>query len=206
MEPLIAYHLRVNDADVNVHVNDGDTIDTGQIRLSVIATPGHADGHICLYDEDRKILFTGDHLISTGSTFVGYFWRDFSPQDIIRNFNDRTRPGNITQYINSLKKIQALDIKLILPSHGLPVTNPHERITQAIQAKEARAQRFLSLLEKEGPLDLEKLTAMAYNEKYSNFLQQGAALGYLEKLAKAEKIKAETYHETLIFSVCPQIG
>lgn len=45
-------------------VKDGDSIVIGDIRLSVLHTPGHSPGGICLYA--RPDLFTGDTLFVNG--------------------------------------------------------------------------------------------------------------------------------------------
>lgn len=41
-------------------LEDGDCIDCGNRRLTVLHTPGHSPGHICLYEEERGDLYTGD--------------------------------------------------------------------------------------------------------------------------------------------------
>lgn len=41
-------------------LEDGDVIAFGNTSLTVLYTPGHCDGSICLYDEKEKIVFTGD--------------------------------------------------------------------------------------------------------------------------------------------------
>lgn len=43
-------------------LEEGDVIKFGTQELKVIYTPGHADGHICLYSEKEQVLFTGDVL------------------------------------------------------------------------------------------------------------------------------------------------
>ncbi len=43
-------------------VNDGDTINLGNLTLKVIALPGHTTGGICLLLEEKRILFTGDSI------------------------------------------------------------------------------------------------------------------------------------------------
>ena len=35
-------------------------VDTGSVRLEVVATPGHSPDHVCFYDRSRGWLFTGD--------------------------------------------------------------------------------------------------------------------------------------------------
>lgn len=43
-----------------IPVSDGQVFDLGERYLKVIHTPGHSEDSIMLYDEDNKILFTGD--------------------------------------------------------------------------------------------------------------------------------------------------
>ena len=43
-------------------VNDGDIIEFGNVKLKVIHTPGHTSGSICLYNEQEKVLISGDTL------------------------------------------------------------------------------------------------------------------------------------------------
>ncbi|MDL2280243.1 MBL fold metallo-hydrolase [Selenomonadales bacterium OttesenSCG-928-I06] len=45
-------------------IDDGDTIEFGNVKLQVIHTPGHTQGGICLYNEKEKVLFSGDTLFA----------------------------------------------------------------------------------------------------------------------------------------------
>jgi len=46
---------------------EGETIiELGNYRLTVLHTPGHTSGCICLYEPDHKLLFTGDTVLSEG--------------------------------------------------------------------------------------------------------------------------------------------
>ncbi len=50
----------------DICVKDGDVITLGNIKFTVLHTPGHTPGCICLYSEKEKLLFTGDTLFSGG--------------------------------------------------------------------------------------------------------------------------------------------
>lgn len=41
-------------------LDDGDEISVGNVRLSVLHTPGHTPGHVVLFDEASKVAFVGD--------------------------------------------------------------------------------------------------------------------------------------------------
>lgn len=85
---------------VDFKLDDGDLIKSGDIKLTVIHTPGHTKGSICLYDKKNKMLFSGD------TVFAGSFGRlDF--------------PGGSSKEMKaSLEKLSRLEIDRILPGHG----------------------------------------------------------------------------------------
>jgi glyoxylase-like metal-dependent hydrolase (beta-lactamase superfamily II)/rhodanese-related sulfurtransferase len=54
--------LRANAAvEIDVYVNEGDTLELGETTLGIIHTPGHTDNHIAIYFQGN--LFTGDLLL-----------------------------------------------------------------------------------------------------------------------------------------------
>lgn len=50
----------------DITVANGDKISLSGSELTVISTPGHTPGSICLYNEGDKLLFTGDTLFKAG--------------------------------------------------------------------------------------------------------------------------------------------
>lgn len=83
----------------DIRMNDGDTLTFGYCEVTVIHTPGHTPGSVCLLCEDH--LFTGDAI------FVGEVGRTDLPG------------GNLPCLIESIRaKILTLDKKtVILPGH-----------------------------------------------------------------------------------------
>lgn len=92
--------------------NDGDVINIGNIKLTVISTPGHTPGGVCFYDEDHKILFSGDSL------FRGQIGRCDFPG------------GNEHQLIKMLKEriLTLPDDVQVFPGHGDSTTIGYERL------------------------------------------------------------------------------
>jgi glyoxylase-like metal-dependent hydrolase (beta-lactamase superfamily II) len=76
-----------------------DIIDMGEHKLSVINTPGHTCGGICLYDEVTGSLFSGDTVFSQG---VGR--TDFPT-------------GSSRELTRSLEKLSGINIKTLYPGH-----------------------------------------------------------------------------------------
>jgi glyoxylase-like metal-dependent hydrolase (beta-lactamase superfamily II) len=52
-----------NLADADIRLDDGAFLPVGDKRLRVQATPGHTPGHICLWDEEAGLVFSGDHVL-----------------------------------------------------------------------------------------------------------------------------------------------
>ncbi len=49
-----------------VDLAEGGVIRFGEIRLTVLHTPGHTEGSVCLYAADEHLLFSGDTLFAGG--------------------------------------------------------------------------------------------------------------------------------------------
>lgn len=128
------------------HVKDGDVLDFPFGHLTVIHTPGHSPGHLCLYWEEEEILFSGDLITGEPSSWVG-------PPD-----------GNMISYLASLRKIACLPLRLILSGHGRPVEDPSRAIEAYIQRRLDREARVLSLL-KGGPIGIPDLTQRIYRDR-----------------------------------------
>ncbi|MHA1605851.1 MAG: MBL fold metallo-hydrolase [Candidatus Freyarchaeota archaeon] len=165
------FPLLIDESKVERRVGDWDTISLDGFGLRVFETPGHAYGHICLHDEDRKILFSGDHVIGTGTTFVGYGWRELFKMSMTTVLDSEAgEPDNISLYIESLEKLQSLDLELILPAHGSPITESYKKLREDIQRKLSREQAFLRVLEKRREMTLEDLTVEVYDADRTNYL------------------------------------
>lgn len=79
-------------------LKDGDIIELGNRQLQILHTPGHSPGHICLYEWEKKYLYTGD-LIYSGC---------------LDAFYPTTCPYNFMNYVS---KITNLPLKKLLPAH-----------------------------------------------------------------------------------------
>ena len=79
---------------------DGDELVMDNVAIKAVHTPGHASNHVCYLLDKNNWLFTGDHVID-GSTVV------INPPD-----------GNMKQYLESLRKVKALQCAALAPGHG----------------------------------------------------------------------------------------
>lgn len=97
--PAILYRPEPYEA---TELNEGDVLHYGGCNLKCIATPGHTPGHMCLYDEEKQLIFLGDHVLF-----------DITPNiSIWVELKDA-----LGDYLTSLQKVRNLPVKVALPGH-----------------------------------------------------------------------------------------
>jgi glyoxylase-like metal-dependent hydrolase (beta-lactamase superfamily II) len=92
---------------VDRELTEGATVDTDLGAWRVIETPGHAPSHICLYQPERRLLISGDHLLGRVSLY----------------FDAGYTPDPVGEFLASLDKAAGLDARLALSGHGRPFTD-----------------------------------------------------------------------------------
>jgi glyoxylase-like metal-dependent hydrolase (beta-lactamase superfamily II) len=103
MPLLMRLFVRIHPAPVAVTLKEGDHVGS----LTVLHVPGHTPGEVAFYLPTRKILFSGDSVVEQKGRL--------------------TLPGarfasNMGQAVQSLARLRSLDVELLLPGHGVPVT------------------------------------------------------------------------------------
>ncbi|MFI1509335.1 MBL fold metallo-hydrolase [Streptomyces sp. NPDC020597] len=75
---------------------DGQVLTVGGVELTVLHTPGHAPGAVCLHAPALRALFSGDTLFAGGPGATGRSYSDFPT--IVDSIRDRllTLPGDTT--------------------------------------------------------------------------------------------------------------
>lgn len=97
----IAIHALDADAvnPVDVKLDDGESVELGDRTFEVIHTPGHTPGSICLYHRDENLLIVGDSLVGDRVNLIRM---------------------DKTTYIDSLRRLLDLDVRLLIQSHPRP--------------------------------------------------------------------------------------
>lgn len=102
----------------------GEIIGTGIYDLEVIWTPGHSPGHICLFEPENGLLFSGDHMLPSITPNV--------------SFNIQSGDNPLGSYLYALNKLKNLSVKKVLPGHEEPFTNFRNRIDQIFHHHDQR--------------------------------------------------------------------
>ncbi len=90
----------------------GVVVETDLGPWTVHETPGHAPSHVCLFQRERRVLISGDHLLGRVSLYYDYGYT----------------PDPAGEFLASLDKAEALDAKLCLAGHGRAFRNVNEKI------------------------------------------------------------------------------
>jgi glyoxylase-like metal-dependent hydrolase (beta-lactamase superfamily II) len=103
----------------------GTTIDTDLGTWVVYETPGHAPSHVCLFQPERRLLISGDHLLGRVSLYYDYGWT----------------PDPAGEFLSSLDLVDALDARLCLAGHGRTFTDvrAHVEANRALVAERVAA-------------------------------------------------------------------
>jgi glyoxylase-like metal-dependent hydrolase (beta-lactamase superfamily II) len=81
---------------------DGVRIDTDLGAWVAYETPGHAPSHVCLFQPERRLLISGDHLLGRISLYFDYGYS----------------PDPVGEFLRSLDVVEGLRARLCLPGHG----------------------------------------------------------------------------------------
>ena len=145
-------------------IDDGAVVTTEGATLNAVFTPGHAPDHLCYYLPEEKALFTGDVILGAGTTVIP----------------DET--GDLGQYMNSLRRLLALDAEKIYPAHGPVIHNARQKITEYIAHRELRERQIIAALQK-GPLEVIAIVKRIYID-VPEFLHPAAAQSVRSHLRK----------------------
>lgn len=141
--PIWAHELTAAriDAPVARHLVDGEVVVDGWTALH---TPGHAPGHLCLFDARSRAAIVGDMIASVGTILI-------APGD-----------GDMQVYLEQLARLAKLDAFVALPAHGDPVDQPTAVFERYIAHRLMREAKILDALRAAGEATSEEIVALAY--------------------------------------------
>ncbi len=127
--PLEMGYLEEEQPDLQVlPIREGEFVESGEMRLEAILTPGHSPGHLSFWWKEERILLGGDNVLLPSTTAV-------------------TAPkGNLGDYLESLEKVKKLAPRLIYPGHGPIIEDPIGRIDELIEHRKKRDAQYLEAL------------------------------------------------------------
>jgi glyoxylase-like metal-dependent hydrolase (beta-lactamase superfamily II) len=162
-------------------LGDGDVVPFKTMAWQTIHCPGHSPGLLCFYWLEKKILFTGDHLL-----------KEITPNPILNVPVNRLpfQYPSLREYLNSVEKIGKLDISLLLPGHGEEITDVKGLIQNIFSHHRERMDLICSILSKgeKTPYEI-AMELFPGVPPFEVFLGISEILGHLEILKEKEIVK-----------------
>lgn len=116
------------------HADHGDGVEAlgfppaTDAPFEAIPTPGHAADHLCFVAD--RVCLCGDLILGHGSAIV-------PPAE---------HGGSLADYMESLSRIGELDLDLLAPGHGEPISDPAAKIAEYVEHRLARERALLEAL------------------------------------------------------------
>jgi ribonuclease/clavin/mitogillin len=131
--PLWAHEATAErvDAPVARRLADGESLvlaGPDEERWQVLHTPGHAQGHVCLWNEEQRTVVVGDMVATVGTILI-------EPND-----------GDMRLYIEQLGRLASLDARVALPAHGEPIDEPSAHFRAYVAHRLMREARVLGVV------------------------------------------------------------
>lgn len=160
----------------------GVVVDTDLGPWTVHETPGHAPSHVCLFQPERRLLISGDHLLGRISLYFDYGYS----------------PDPVGEFVRSLDVVEALDARLCLPGHGRTFTDVHAHIEGNRALVAERLSAVLEVVSTGEPLTAFEILPRAYGSDLSPMLAQWlltetlSMLLHLEVTGRARRLAGES--------------
>jgi glyoxylase-like metal-dependent hydrolase (beta-lactamase superfamily II) len=152
----------------------------------VYETPGHAPSHVCMFQPERRLLISGDHLLGRISLYFDYGYS----------------PDPVGEFVNSLGVVEKLGARLCLPGHGRTFADVHahiqgnralveERLTRVRAALDGRELTVFEIVPHVYGDSLSQQNAHWLLSKILCYLTHLEALGEAHRVARAASAEGE---------------
>jgi glyoxylase-like metal-dependent hydrolase (beta-lactamase superfamily II) len=168
-------------AEVTRVLHDGDEMRFRDRTLRVHHRPGHSPTDTVFHDSERGILVAADHLL-----------KHISSNPLITRPRDgsRERPQALVTYLESLRATRAMDVELVLPGHGEPITGHRALIDERFDLHERRATKIQRLIAERPRTAHEIAQALWGNIAVTQaYLTLSEVLGHVDVLLNAGRVR-----------------
>lgn len=195
-EPLQLYRERMKGEGTGIaeivmpdkELVPGVEIETDLGTWSVHYTPGHAPSHVSLFNADKRVLLSGDHLLGRVSIYYDFGYS----------------PDPCGEFLTSLDTVDELDARLCLSGHGRTFTDVRAHVEANREQVHDRLTRVADAIDPghgRGPLTAFATVPLAYDEPMTplnaswRLNETLATLRHLEVTGRAERIPGDSSTE-----------
>jgi glyoxylase-like metal-dependent hydrolase (beta-lactamase superfamily II) len=168
-------------AEVTRVLRDGEEMGFRDRTLRVHHRPGHSPTDTVFHDPERRILIAADHLLGHISS---------NPLITRPPGGASERPQALVTYLDSLSATREMDVELVLPGHGDPVTGHRALIDERFALHRRRADKIQRLLAERPRTAYEVATALWGNIAVTQaYLTLSEVLGHVDLLLNDGRVR-----------------
>ena len=153
-------------------------------ELTSLPTPGHTPGHLCMYERNQRLMFTGDHVLPY-----------ISPNVSLHADQEGSSP--LVDFRESLRKVAAFETTLALPAHEFTIPDLPQRCEVLLHHHDARLVEVLDAIGDDGPATARAVSArVTWNtgpfDDFNLFMKRsalGETLSHLQLLLDEERVR-----------------
>ena len=178
-------------AEVTRPLRDGDALAFRERTLDVHHRPGHSPTDTVFHDRKRRMLIAADHLLAHVSS---------NPLITRPRDGSAERPQALVQYLASLTATREMDVDLVLPGHGDPITDHRALIDQRFDLHRRRADKIHRLIEERPRSAYEIAQALWGNVAVTQaYLTLSEVLGHVDLLTNDGRVQEVTRNGVSLF-------
>ena len=177
----LAFRAWGSRADVTRPLRDGEPLALGDRTLHVHHRPGHSPTDTVFHDRERRMLIGADHLLAHVSS---------NPLLTRPRDGSTERPKALLQYLDSLAATREMDLDLVLPGHGDPITDHRTLIDQRFALHRRRADKIHGVIAERPRTAYEIAQALWGNVAVTQaYLTLSEVLGHLDLLEDEGRVR-----------------
>jgi len=172
-------------------LRDGDRVELRDRTLEVAFRPGHSPSDTVFWDRERRQLIAGDHLLGHISS---------NPLITRRADGSGERSKALIAYLDSLRLTREMDLELVLPGHGDPVTEHRKLIDDRFAMHARRADKIHRLVAERPRTAHEVAQALWGNIAVTQaFLTLSEVLGHMDLLLAEGRVREREREGVSVF-------
>jgi glyoxylase-like metal-dependent hydrolase (beta-lactamase superfamily II) len=134
----------------------------------ILHTPGHTEDHICLHDPALGIFLAGDHVLPTITPHISGI---------------STSPDPLQSFFYSLDRVGEISgVTRVLPAHGHPFANLHERADAIKRHHHERLEKIKSISRELGPATVRDISRQLFKPRSWGAMAESETYAHLEHL------------------------
>lgn len=158
-----------------LRVRDNQTVMLARREWVALHTPGHTHDHLCLYDPEHGVMFSGDHVLPTITPHIG-------------GMSGSTDP--LAEFFDSLGRMATFsDVSTVLPAHGHPFDDLTARSNDIIEHHERRLDVIREATAKVGTGNVTEYMRILFSERAWGDMAESETFAHLEHLKELGELE-----------------